>query len=34
MGYDKKRVEAVIANIDTTLPLKDRTVIAIRELAK
>jgi len=34
MGYDKKRVEAVVSHIDTHLSLQERTVSAIRELAK
>lgn len=34
MGYDKNRVEAIIGEIETNLPLEIRTIEAIRSLAK
>ena len=34
MGYDKARVETIIAEIETTLTLEARTIEAIRRLAK
>lgn len=34
MWYDKIRVETIIAEIETTLPLEARTIEAIRRLAK
>jgi hypothetical protein len=34
MGYDKNRVEAIIGEIETSLPLEIRTIEAIRSLAK
>ena len=34
MGYDKSRVESIIGDIPTSLSLQERTVQAIRELAK
>lgn len=34
MGYDKSRVEDVVAELDSTLPLEIRTIEAIKKLAK
>jgi Holliday junction resolvasome RuvABC DNA-binding subunit len=34
MGYDKSRVEEIIASIDSSLSLEIRTIEAIQRLAK
>lgn len=34
MGYDKSRVEEVVAELDSSLSLEIRTIEAIKKLAK